>query len=92
MSDLKHRYQCCLCGEAISQSAVDPCAIVIIGNWAASESEQASQQFWCHVVCFRRALRDDRHVEIEELVADVVRKPEDPRRSEPSDGATGSGT
>lgn len=70
MGTLKHRYSCCFCGEAISQTAVDPCAVVIIGNWAASEPEQAAQQFFCHVACFRKAVRSDRYVEIEDLVAD----------------------
>ena len=73
MAKLKHQYQCCFCGEAISESAVDPCAIVLVGNWAGPEPEQAEQQFFCHVACFKKAMWPNVPVEIEGRVADKQR-------------------
>lgn len=65
-------FQCCLCGEGIGTSLekwhrLDPCAVVLIGNWQQPESEQAEQQFFCHLVCFRRAVEVHAPVEIEQL-------------------------
>jgi hypothetical protein len=68
---LKHTYQCCFCGETINESAVDPCAIVLVGNWAAAAAEQAEQQFFCHVACFKKAMWPNVPVEIERLVTET---------------------
>lgn len=70
MAKLKHTYQCCFCGEGVIETAVDPCAIVLVGNWAGPEQEQAEQQFFCHVACFKKAMWPNVPVEIEGLVAD----------------------
>jgi hypothetical protein len=70
MAKLKHTYQCCFCGKGISESAVDPCAIVLVGNWSGPETEQAEQQFFCHVACFKKSLWPNVPVEIEGLIAD----------------------
>jgi hypothetical protein len=41
--------------------------VVLIGNWQQPESEQAEQQFFCHLVCFKKAVERYAPVEIEEL-------------------------
>jgi hypothetical protein len=46
-------YACCLCGEAIERSDVDPCALVLIPRWG--RPNEVSQQFFAHLDCFRRA-------------------------------------
>jgi hypothetical protein len=66
----KLEYQCCFCGEGIGESAVDPCAIVLIGNWLSPVEKQAEQQFFCHVACFKEAMWPNVPVDIERLVAD----------------------
>jgi hypothetical protein len=45
------------------------CAVLVlmVGNWIAPESQQLSQQFWCHLECFKRSLADHPYVEIEEM-------------------------
>jgi hypothetical protein len=68
MATLKHQYQCCFCGKTISESAVDPCAIVLVGNWRSPPQQQAEQQFFCHVACFKQAMWPNVPVEIERLV------------------------
>jgi hypothetical protein len=73
MAKLKHTYQCCFCGEGISESAADPCAIVLVGNWGGTEEEQAEQQFFCHVACFKKAMWPNVPVEIEGLVEEKQR-------------------
>jgi hypothetical protein len=65
-------YQCCYCGEAIESGAqrryvLDPCAVVLIGNWQAPEPEQLSQQFFSHFDCFRRHLSDPSFVDIDQM-------------------------
>lgn len=68
----KLQYACCFCGEGIGDSAerfhrLDPCAVVLIGNWQQPEAEQAEQQFFCHLSCFKKAVEGKSPVEIEEL-------------------------
>ena len=46
---------------------LDPCAVVLIGNWQAPEPEQLSQQFFSHFECFRRHLSDPAYVDIDEM-------------------------
>jgi hypothetical protein len=71
MKDLQ--YQCCFCGESIVQSQIDPCAVILVGNWQSSKpAEQADQQFFCHVACFKKAMWHNVPVEIEGLVADRI--------------------
>jgi hypothetical protein len=65
-------WQCCFCGEGISsgESAadpLDPCAVVLIGNWLAPESHQLSQQFFCHLACFKRKITTPGYVEIDKM-------------------------
>jgi hypothetical protein len=55
------QYQCCLCGAGVEKSSdghgqVDPCAILLIANWSKPEAEQASQQFFCHLACFKKTV------------------------------------
>lgn len=71
MEELK--YQCCLCGEGIGESMenfhrLDPCAIVLIANWQAPQPQQAEQQFFCHLACFKKTVGQHAPVEIESLV------------------------
>jgi hypothetical protein len=68
----KLQFQCCFCGEGIGDSLerfhrLDPCAVVLIGNWRQPESEQAEQQFFCHLACFKKAVEAHAPVEIEKL-------------------------
>ena len=66
------RYACCFCGDEIAPSKVDPCAVLVIGNWQSPViEEQAEQQFFCHLACFKRAIRSNVPVGIEEILADI---------------------
>jgi hypothetical protein len=58
------------CGEGIQRpkdAPLDPCAVVLIGNWQAQESQQLSQQFFCHLECFRGKLSNSAYVSIDEM-------------------------
>jgi hypothetical protein len=46
---------------------LDPCAVLLIGNWQAAESEQLTQQFFCHVACFKSKMLDPTYLVIEEM-------------------------
>jgi hypothetical protein len=75
------QYQCCLCGEEIDKSAdgqgpVDPCAIVLIANWSKPEAEQTSQQFFCHLACFRKTVWHNVPVGVELLAPSGDRGPD----------------
>ena len=65
-------YQCCFCGEGVAfaqgtTSRLDPCALVLIGNWVAPASQQLSQQFFCHLECFKRQVTDPEYVDIDTM-------------------------
>ena len=32
---------------------MDPCALVIIGNWISPPEQQLPQQYFCHLECFK---------------------------------------
>src|ERR1044071_6508952 len=62
--------ECCFCGEGIeglTGAPLDPCALVLVGNWQAAESEQLSQQFFCHLECFRTKMSDPSYLAIDEM-------------------------
>lgn len=68
----EHKYMCCFCGESIGESTqlfhrLDPCAIVLVGNWRGSRDEQIEQQFFCHLDCFRNAVDPQIPVALERL-------------------------
>ena len=75
----KIEYQCCFCGEGISETAetlspLDPCAVVLVANWHHSTSKQVEQQFFCHLSCFKSRVWHNVPVEVEELAADLETK------------------
>lgn len=45
-------YQCCFCGEDIESTEEDVTSLIVISNW--DKDEQADQQFFCHLQCFKR--------------------------------------
>ena len=70
-SDIRS-YQCCFCGKSVSAGdatahPLDPCAVMLVGNWCAPESQQLTQQFWCHLACFKRSIKDPHNLYIEEM-------------------------
>ena len=46
------RVACWYCEEAIEYDGFDPCAVILVTNWA-EESKQREQQFFAHADCFR---------------------------------------
>lgn len=56
MDELK--FTCCFCNKTIESSKVNPADINILINIDKPEHEQYSQNFWCHVECFREKLHD----------------------------------
>jgi hypothetical protein len=49
-------YMCCLCTQEIERTDIDPCALIVVANWAGAEDEQRSQQLWCHGKCIEQAV------------------------------------
>jgi hypothetical protein len=57
-------YQCIICKGTVPftgphEHRLDPCGLVIIGNADRDWREQREQTFYCHFECFRRLVRDD---------------------------------
>jgi hypothetical protein len=46
--------QCWYCEEQIEYEGFDPCAVVIVANWASDEKPR-EQQFFAHAACFRNS-------------------------------------
>ena len=64
------QFNCCFCGAGIERpqdAPLDPCALLLIGNWQAQESEQLSQQFFCHLECFRSSISIPSSLWIDEM-------------------------
>jgi hypothetical protein len=49
-------YQCCFCAKGIERSGLDVGTLIWITNFDGSESEQQTQQFFCHAKYLRAAL------------------------------------
>jgi hypothetical protein len=69
--------QCCFCGEAIAQyddggHNLDPCALVMIGNWKKPSNEQVEQQYFCHLQCFKVAVERHAPVDLELMASEIV--------------------
>ena len=55
-------YECCICKQTVSAGSgalLDPCALILIGNYERPREEQKEQQFFCHFECFRRLVNND---------------------------------
>jgi hypothetical protein len=64
-------FKCCFCGKRIIETGVDPCALVLVGNFSSShQDEHVEQDFYCHLACFKKAVQPDIPVEIEDILAD----------------------
>jgi hypothetical protein len=48
------RLQCWYCEEEIAYEGFDPCAVILVTNWA-EESKHREQQFFAHADCFRQS-------------------------------------
>jgi hypothetical protein len=48
------RLQCWYCEQEIAYEGYDPCAVILVTNWAGeSRARQREQQFFAHAECFR---------------------------------------
>ena len=47
-------FVCCICGETVESSFVDPCSLVLRTRWDQPDDKQAWQQMWCHAECLKR--------------------------------------
>ncbi len=59
------QYTCCFCGKAISKNQ-SITSISVTVNWNRQESEQQDQQFFCHLDCFKKALKKEEFLYLEE--------------------------
>jgi hypothetical protein len=49
------RVQCWYCEEEIRYEGFDPCAVILVTNWAGPDDEQREQQFFAHAECFTKS-------------------------------------
>jgi len=48
--------QCCFCAKGIENGGLDPGTLIYVANHECKESEQQTQQFFCHAKCLRATL------------------------------------
>ena len=48
------RVRCWYCEKQIAYEGFDPCAVILVTNWA-EERRQREQQFFAHAKCFRES-------------------------------------
>ncbi|MBS0416302.1 MAG: hypothetical protein JSR66_01225 [Proteobacteria bacterium] len=70
MSDRK--YECCFCKMGMEPDGgdspwMDPCALVIIGYRSSAPEQQRSQQYFCHLECFKAQIGEKHPLYIEEM-------------------------
>lgn len=46
-------YQCLFCGQEITTSPLDPCALHLVARYDRAREEQKEQTFYCHMACLR---------------------------------------
>lgn len=56
MNDVKSMYACCFCGKNIESGQIDVCSFVMVSNYDKDDALQESQQFFCHIDCFKDTL------------------------------------
>jgi hypothetical protein len=44
-------FQCCFCGKGIDRGGFDIGSLLYTARWDRNESQQESQQFFCHTSC-----------------------------------------
>jgi hypothetical protein len=72
LTESSHQYQCCFCKEGMpaigsSSHRLDPCALIIVGNWIAPSEQQLSQQYFRHLECFKAQIGEKHPLYIEEM-------------------------
>ena len=48
------RLRCWYCEKTIQYVGFDPCAVILVANWA-DEGQKREQQFFAHAECFRKS-------------------------------------
>jgi len=71
------QFQCCFCGEGIGDSqgkfhSLDPCAVIVLGNWQQASPKQVEQQFFCHLERFKHKVENHAPVELEDLASETM--------------------
>lgn len=51
-------FKCCFCNQTILSSKTDPAEINVLINIDKSEDQQYSQNFYCHIACFKEKLHE----------------------------------
>ena len=54
----EYKFRCCFCNKTIESSAVDPADINVLINIDKDKNQQISQNFYCHIGCFREKLHE----------------------------------
>lgn len=56
MNNVELKFMCCFCGKGIKSSKIDPCAINVMINFDKEKEKQYSQDFFCHIECFKNRI------------------------------------
>lgn len=60
-------FECCFCGKNIESSKINPCIISILTNFDKSKERQYSQDFFCHITCFKEKIASHIPLYVEHL-------------------------
>jgi len=59
-----NKYVCCFCDETINKKVT---ALLAVTNWSdLDDTDQESQQLFCHLQCLKKALKKQEYLYIEE--------------------------
>jgi hypothetical protein len=64
------QYQCCFCGEMISDRTPDPCSLALTAGFTQAPDRQVNQGFFCHMECFKKRLHPTTPFYAEDILDD----------------------
>lgn len=61
------KFRCCFCNNTIESSNVDPADVNVLINIDKPKDTQYDQDFYCHIICFKKRIQPIVSLYIEHL-------------------------
>ena len=68
---MQEQYQCCFCGEEITEAFPDPCSLGFTVGFSLPSEKQTSQGFFCHIKCFESKLHPSTPLYVKDIMEET---------------------
>ncbi len=65
-----NNYTCCFCSKLVESNEFDVTTIIATLNWDKDIHKQQTQQFFCHLMCFKEKLHKNVPLYLLDLIDD----------------------